>query len=180
MNRVLLDELLALLKAEGLTPTSSQLHSDDGAHSEAIHTLQLAIQGRHGSSGGCSIHLYEQTQQLVVYSHMAEAVPESERVRLALMLTRINYGLMFGNFELDMDDGELRYKTSLVAEAMPLNATIVRNLVYGNFFGLDRYIRALQAALADPQADTIALIAEAEGTSTGTALDFSAPTATEQ
>ncbi len=179
MNRVLLDELLALLKAEGLTPT--QLHSDDVAHSEGIHLLlQLPIQGRHSSSGGCSIHLYEQTQQLVVYSHMAEAVPESERVRLALMLTRINYGLMFGNFELDLDDGELRYKTSLVAEAMPLNATIVRNLVYGNFFGLDRYIRALQAALADPQADTIALIAEAEGTSTGTALDFSAPTATEQ
>ncbi len=179
MNRVVLDELLALLKAEGLTPTSSQLHSDDGAHSEAIHTLQLAIQGRHGS-WACTIRLFEQTQRLVVYSQMAEAVPESERVRLALMLTRINYGLVLGNFELDLDDGELRYKTSLVAEAMPLNATIVRNLVYGNFFGLDLYIRALQAALADPQADTIALIAEAEGTSTGTALDFSAPTATEQ
>lgn len=31
--------------------------------------------------------------------------------RTAEFLTRANYGLVFGNFEMDMHDGEIRYKT---------------------------------------------------------------------
>lgn len=40
--------------------------------------------------------------------------------RTAEFLTRANYGLVFGNFEMDMHDGEIRYKPSFRAAEKPL------------------------------------------------------------
>lgn len=178
MSRDLLDEVMSLLDTEGLQPASTHIHTDDGSHAEAIHSLQMAIQGKHGS-WQCMIRVFSQTQRIVVYSLLPDVVPDSERLRLAQMLSRINYGLVLGNFELDLDDGEVRYKTSLDAEDMTLNLTILRNLVYGNFFGMDLYIRALQTALQNPEDPVEALIAEAEGEeSSGSA--FNTPTSTMQ
>lgn len=37
---------------------------------------------------------------------------EEHRVELAKLLTLINYGLMIGNFEMDFNDGEVRYKVA--------------------------------------------------------------------
>ncbi len=162
MGRNLLEEILSLLDAEGLTPTSTHVQTEDGAHNEAIHTLQLSINGKHGS-WLCLLRVFSQTERVVVYSVLPEAVPQAQIDRLLHMLARINYGLVLGNFEIDIDDGEVRYKTSLDAENMTLNATILRNLVYGNFFGMDLYIRAILAALAHPNRPIEQLVLEAEG-----------------
>lgn len=37
---------------------------------------------------------------------------EDNRVELSKLLTMINYGLLIGNFEMDFEDGEVRYKVA--------------------------------------------------------------------
>lgn len=46
----------------------------------------------------------------IVYFILDVTVPENQRKEVAEYLTRANYGVICGNFEMDMRDGEVRYK----------------------------------------------------------------------
>jgi hypothetical protein len=48
-----------------------------------------------------------------------------------------------GNFELDYEDGEVRFKTSLDVENVELSHDLVSNHVYANVWTMDRYLPAL-------------------------------------
>ena len=54
-------------------------------------------------------------------------------------MTRINYGLNIGNFEMDMHDGEIRYKTSIDVEGGELSSRMVETLIAVNISTTDRY-----------------------------------------
>ncbi len=50
---------------------------------------------------------------------------EEHRDELSKFLTRVNYGLLFGNFELDYNDGEVRYKIATnCKDCIPSQAVI--------------------------------------------------------
>jgi hypothetical protein len=91
---------------------------------------------------------HEDAGSLAVYSVLPVHVPEERRTAVALLLARINYGLIIGNFELDLDDGEVRFKASGPAGTPlpPLVATVLGQT--------DRWLPALQAVAAgeDPAA----------------------------
>ena len=68
-------------------------------------------------------------------------------------LTRANYGLSIGNFEMDFEDGEVRYKTSIDVEGGELTQGMIKNLVYSNCATTDRYLHGLMKVVygnADP------------------------------
>ena len=50
--------------------------------------------------------------QLIIYAYHSLVVLEPIRTKAADLVARANYGLSIGNFELDMDDGELRFKVN--------------------------------------------------------------------
>ena len=51
---------------------------------------------------------------LVICYHTAPIkVPVEQRAAVSEFITRANYGLNNGNFEMDFNDGELRYKTTV-------------------------------------------------------------------
>lgn len=53
-------------------------------------------------------------QNVVTCCHTSSLqVPEELRPGVAEFITRANYGLIRGNFEMDFNDGELRYKTTI-------------------------------------------------------------------
>jgi hypothetical protein len=55
--------------------------------------------------------------------------------------------MIIGNFELDYNDGEIRYKTSLDVEETPLTDALVRHLVYANVLTMDKYFPGLMRVL---------------------------------
>ncbi|MBP8974021.1 MAG: YbjN domain-containing protein, partial [Anaerolineae bacterium] len=65
------------------------------------------------------------------------------RPAVAEFLTRANFGLRIGNFELDYHDGEVRYKTSLDFEDEKLTPALIRNAVYPAVTTMDRYLPGL-------------------------------------
>lgn len=87
----------------------------------------------------CFGRVNEAHEVFVFYSIIPVRVPETQRLLVAELLARINYGLNIGNFELDMNDGEIRYKTSIDVEGGDLTPRMVETLIAVNISTTDRY-----------------------------------------
>lgn len=85
------------------------------------------------------IQTLEEQLQTVVYVVYPNAVPEGMRAIIAEFATRANYGMRIGNFELDMDDGELRYKVSVDVEGSSLTERAVELMISAAVSTADRY-----------------------------------------
>ena len=91
----------------------------------------------------CFGRVNEAHEIFVFYSILPIRAPESKRLPVAELLTRINYGLNIGNFEMDMHDGEIRYKTSIDVEGGELSSRMVETLIAVNISTTDRYFPSL-------------------------------------
>lgn len=123
-----------------------------------------------GSAGTwtCLVQAREEQEQLLVYSIAPLRVPAERRRDVAEYLTRANYGLVLGNFELDFADGEARFKTSVDAEDVVVDAALLRPLVYQNVLTMDRYLAGLRDVALGGMAPALAVVA-AEGEPDGAA-----------
>lgn len=127
-------------------------------------TLRLPIQGRIGK-WICILRILEKTERIVVYSVLPDkAEDDHQRHRLYELLSWFNYGLILGNFEIDPRDGEVRYKTSLDVEGVTVGDALLRNLLFSNFFSMDRYWDAIYEGI-DTQRDLMDIVFDAESNS---------------
>ena len=88
-------------------------------------------------------------------------VPETRRREVMEYLTRANYGLLLGNFELDLGDGEVRFKCAADIEGHGLSYEQYQSMLYVSVAMLDRYFPGLQQVVQG-SSDAAAAIAEAE------------------
>jgi len=105
----------------------------------------------------CYAAANEEQQQMVFYSICPINTPASKRQALAEFLTGINYGQIIGNFELDMEDGEIRYKTSIDVEGSTLTLLQINNLVYTNITMMDTHLLEILSIInnSSPPLDSI-------------------------
>jgi hypothetical protein len=108
--------------------------------------LQMTFQGKNGK-WTCYAQIHEEQPIFFFFSICPVNVPEDKRQKMAEFLTRANYGLKVGNFEMDFTDGEIRYKTSLNVENDQLSGPIIRNLVYANLWTMDRYLAGILSVI---------------------------------
>lgn len=96
--------------------------------------------------------------QVIFYSIFPSRVPHHRRLDMAEFITRINYGLVVGNFELDMDEGELRYKTAVVSGGLHLRTKALDRIVALNLATFDTHFLAIAAVVdgAAPPAEIAA------------------------
>jgi hypothetical protein len=97
------------------------------------------FQGENGQ-WPCYAEIKPDKAQFVFYSICPTNTPENKRALMAEFLTRANYGLLIGNFEMDYADGEVRYKTSIDVEHDRLSPALVLNTVYANISLMDTYL----------------------------------------
>lgn len=108
--------------------------------------LRLFYEGKNGQ-WNCYAQALEQQNGFIFYSVYAQPVPEEQRPGMAELLTRINYGLILGNYEMDYADGEIRFKTSVMLETHELTPDLIKPVVFANLGSMDRYWPALTALL---------------------------------
>ncbi|WP_228060621.1 MULTISPECIES: YbjN domain-containing protein [unclassified Coleofasciculus] len=87
----------------------------------------------------------EAQQQFIFYSLYPIKIPKSKRRAVGEFLSRANYGMIIGNFELNFDDGEIRYKTSTNVKNHSLDADTIKQLVYTNVNMTDEYLPGIIA-----------------------------------
>jgi hypothetical protein len=90
----------------------------------------------------------EERDLILLYSIAPQRVPEERRREVSEFLTKANYGLADGNFELDFDDGEVRYKTVLHVQGDALDALLVRRLVRSNGTALETYLPSIHSVMS--------------------------------
>ncbi len=95
----------------------------------------------------CYAQARETQQQIVFYTIYPIRTPEDKRQQMAELVARVNYGLVLGNLELDMRDGEVRYKTSADINATPFTLPLLRSLMQINLSTADRYFPAFTSLL---------------------------------
>ncbi len=101
--------------------------------------LRLFYQGKNGQ-WNCYTKARENQQQFLFYSICPIQIPELKRMEIAKFITRANYGLIIGNFELDFSDGEVRYKTAIDVIDEELTTEEIKQLVYTNVAVMDTYL----------------------------------------
>lgn len=100
-----------------------------------------------GENGSWAVYAVarENDQRCTIYSQAAWSTPEELRPAMAEAITRINFGLPLGNFELDYSDGEVRFKTSIDVTGARLTTQLFEDLFEPNLTTMDLYLPALEA-----------------------------------
>ncbi len=131
---------------------------DDWAFSQVEDkpVLWMEFAGRNGR-WTCFAREEEDKHFFLFHSYMPVKAPEDKRPILADFLTRANYGLYIGNFELDYNDGEIRYKTSVDVENVELTGPLIKGIVYANVAIMDRYFPGVMAVIYGGSSPTEAL-----------------------
>ncbi len=125
--------------------TLGQFLNADSWHPQKIdnqYAYRTYYKGKHGELR-CYAQIRADLEQFVFYAVGTIKVPEESRPAVAEFITRANYGLRIGNFEMDYSDGEVRYKSSVDFEGEPLTPNLIKNLVYPAVQTLDSYLPGL-------------------------------------
>jgi hypothetical protein len=109
-------------------------------------TFNLGYGGKNGIYY-CLLHVHAQFRAVLFHAHVQCRVPEEKRAAVAEFITRANYGMWIGNFELDLRDGEVRYKSSLDLVDGELTPGMLNALMRTNLNTLDRYLPGLMSVL---------------------------------
>ncbi|MGD1904683.1 MAG: YbjN domain-containing protein [Leptolyngbyaceae cyanobacterium] len=107
--------------------------------------IELRVSGDDGGVWTSLAQAREAEEQMVFYSLFPSRVPEENRMDMAELITRINYGMVLCNFELDLDSGDLRCKTAIDVENHELADELIRQVVYANIMVMEKYLPALAA-----------------------------------
>ena len=113
---------------------------------EEGETLQLECQVSNGRLT-CYTKAINDKQQFIFYSLCPLTASEERKIAIAEFITKVNYGMVIGNFEFDFNDGEIRYKTSIDVEGDRLSHALIKQAVYINVLTMDKYLPALAAVI---------------------------------
>jgi hypothetical protein len=116
---------------------------------DQIADLPAIRSGFSGKNGKwlCYAHAREEVEQFVFYSVLPVNVPPNRLAAAAEFITRANHDMIIGNFEMDYDDGEIRFKTSIDVEGDELTFDLIKQVVYNNVTTMDHYLPGVMALI---------------------------------
>lgn len=110
-----------------------QFHELDNA------TIRLDVDGQ-AATWSTMVKCIDEHQQIMIYSICPNKAKADKLIAIQEFLTRANFGLKFGNFELDLADGEVRFKTSIQFAGEVDPDLMIENYLSLNIVTFDRYL----------------------------------------
>jgi len=149
----LIETFIAFLEEDGWHPTRP----------ENDPVVFVGFQGEHGRLA-CQGVTFEEDAVALFYSTLERTCPPERMAAMTEFVARANTNLYLGNFELDVDEGTVQFKTGIDVQDAALTPALVRNLVYANCLLMDRYLPGIEAIMdSDVSArDAIALVETSE------------------
>ena len=102
------------------------------------HVLKMIVHGE-DLPQPTVIRILDDRDIVQILSPLPCMMPEEKRVDAAVAVSVANYGLVVGNFDFDMRDGEIRFRVSMDFEGLELNDIAIKNLLSPVFVITDRY-----------------------------------------
>lgn len=107
-------------------------------------TIRCGIQGDNASFDILFIPR-EEKDQLRILVITRNNIAVNYRISACEFFNRANYGLIIGNFEMDMSDGEFRYRVAVDVENGQLSHTMIKNMMQAGIHMMDRYYPGIMA-----------------------------------
>lgn len=104
--------------------------------------IRAGYRGEHGT-WICYARVDEDQRLFLFQASMGLNIPVEYRSAAAEYITRANVLLPVGNFEMNVDTGDVRCKTSVETPEGELSVPMVRALVYANLRAIDRFFPGL-------------------------------------
>ena len=82
-----------------------------------------------------------------VYGNFPVDIPRGARSSIAETIIRANYGLQVGRFEMDFDNGHLRFHMGQILTSNRLEAEIIELMIQLTIEMLDRYLPAILSVI---------------------------------
>ncbi|MEC8379014.1 MAG: YbjN domain-containing protein [Myxococcota bacterium] len=93
--------------------------------------------------------LHSDPDRMVFYVYHPIQILYSARVAVMELVTRLNYGLTWGCFEMDMGDGELRFRVGLHMDGCKIERQLIHNAIHHGISTLLYYHSAVSSLLYD-------------------------------
>jgi hypothetical protein len=116
-----------------------------------------------GENGAWLAWMQDRGSYLVAYAVCPTKAPVGRRPAIAEFITRANFGLAAGNFEMNFDTGQIRFKNGIYARDEALSASLVGRMFQFANWTMDDYYAGLMAVIyagSDP-ATAVAQMEEA-------------------
>ena len=113
-------------------------HAIEDDHSTALFKVIGADQ-----SYSCVIDVDESTQIITLWLGVPDFIPYEKRRIACELLTRANFGLRIGNFEMDLDDGEVRFKIGIDIEGGKIGMIMIQSMIDTARNTFDKYNPAI-------------------------------------
>ena len=108
-------------------PKSSDSDNNNN-DSQQSHYLSLRMRNKKLDCGYL-FRVQEHNNLLAVYGILPFLIPESHQSAAMLLITQINYDMLIGNLEMDINDGEIRYKNAIDVEAVGMDENTIEHLL---------------------------------------------------
>ena len=124
------------------------LSSLDMSFSEIPGKTALSL-GMSGDNGKWRMYLVTQENKdvIMIQSKLSTNVPDDRKRDIAELLTRINYLLTVGNYEMDFSDGELQLRTSADFEGGKNIESMIKAMFVRNVMTFDRFLPAIMKVI---------------------------------
>ena len=112
-------------------PKSSDIDNNNNNNnndSQQSHYLSLRMRNKKLDCGYL-FRVQEHNNLLAVYGILPFLIPESHQSAAMLLITQINYDMLIGNLEMDINDGEIRYKNAIDVEAVGMDESTIEHLL---------------------------------------------------
>ncbi|GAA4841492.1 YbjN domain-containing protein [Algivirga pacifica] len=121
---------------------------------EELHNaIRFGIELENGKVECLLIEKVEQ-ELLQFFSLIPLNAPQDRIEAVAEYVSRANFGLSFGCFEFDYDEGEIRYRTSILTPKGIASENQISSLIHVNLNTMDRYLYGIMKVMfgdADPK-----------------------------
>lgn len=97
---------------------------------DAQQTMHLSLRMRHKQAEcGYLFRIQEKNGLLAVYGILPFLIPDTHQSAAMLLITQINYDMIIGNLEMDVSDGEIRYKHAIDVDAVGIDNHIIEHVL---------------------------------------------------
>lgn len=110
---------------------------------EGKNILLFGISGKNGNFQCIADLIEEDDKKFIFFSVCGANTPLDKRPLMLNLLNILNYKLFFGNFEMDVEDGEIRYRTSISLNNFELNPNFIEELIMTNIITMDKNLPSI-------------------------------------
>jgi hypothetical protein len=126
-----------------------QFLQEDRWHYQKVENKPAVRTGFRGERGTwvCYIMVDEAERRVLIHALMGMNFPRQFYSQINEYITRVNYRLPVGNFEMNLDTGDVRFRTSVEVPDGQISSGQVRALAYTNVRAMDYYFPGVVAVV---------------------------------